>query len=54
MEKKILSKEERNAAQRAYYKEWRAKNKDKVKQHNQNFWSKKAQQLQDGQKIGPK
>ena len=27
---------------KAYYKDWRAKNKDKVKQHNLNFWKKKA------------
>lgn len=32
-----------NAAQRAYYKEWRAKNKNKVKKYNENFWAKKAQ-----------
>ena len=29
---------------RSYYKDWRARNKDKVKQHNLNFWIKKAQQ----------
>ena len=29
---------------RAYYKDWRVRNKDKVKQHNLNFWIKKAQQ----------
>ena len=50
MEQKKDTKELKNR----YQREWRAKNKDKVKQHNQNFWSKKAQQLQDGQKIGPK
>ena len=38
-----IKKQEINAAQRAYYKEWRAKNKDKVKQYNNNYWSKKAQ-----------
>ena len=31
-------------AQRAYFKEWRSKNKDKVKQHNINYWRKKAEQ----------
>lgn len=30
---------------RAYEREWRAKNKDKVKQYNQNYWQKKAEQL---------
>lgn len=27
---------------RAYQKEWRAKNKDKVQQHNRNFYLKRA------------
>lgn len=27
-----------------YFKNWRKNNKDKVKQHNQNFWLKKLQQ----------
>ncbi len=30
-------------ARRAYYKKWRAENKDKVAQHNRNFWARKAQ-----------
>lgn len=34
-------------ARRAYFKEWRAKNKDKVKQHNANFWLKKAAQKKE-------
>jgi len=29
---------------RAYMKEWRSKNKDKVKKHQQNYWLKKAMQ----------
>lgn len=43
MDKNNINKQEIHAAQRAYYKEWRAKNKGKVKQYNQNYWSKKAQ-----------
>lgn len=27
-----------------YYKNWREKNKDKIKQHNKNFWLKKLEQ----------
>ena len=27
---------------REYFKQWRALNKDKVRQHNQNYWKKKA------------
>lgn len=26
--------------------EWRRKNKDKVKQYNHNYWTKKAEQMQ--------
>jgi hypothetical protein len=38
---------------KAYFKEWRAKNKDKVKQHNQNYWRKRAEQkLAEQQKAG--
>lgn len=29
-------------ARRSYYKLWRQKNKDKVKQYNKNFWLKKS------------
>lgn len=27
----------------AYFKAWRAANKDKVKRHNDNYWRKKAE-----------
>lgn len=30
---------------RAYQREWRAKNKDKVKKYNREYWQKKAEQL---------
>lgn len=39
----ILSAEE---ARRAYYKEWRAKNRDKVKRYNKNYWEKCAAKQQ--------
>lgn len=29
-------------ARRAYYKQWRANNKDKVKAYNERYWAKKA------------
>ena len=40
-----LPKEEQAAilAKREYYKKWRAKNKDKVKEHSRRYWIKKAQ-----------
>ena len=27
----------------AYFREWRAKNKDKVKKHNDTYWKKRAE-----------
>lgn len=39
-------KQEKNKAaidaRRAYYKTWRNKNKDKVKEYNARYWAKKA------------
>jgi hypothetical protein len=43
MDKKTLesvAKEERLK----YFREWRRKNKDKVKKHNKNYWEKKAKE----------
>jgi len=34
-----LAKEER----RAYFRKWRAENKDKVKKHNANYWRRRAE-----------
>lgn len=34
---------------RAYYKKWRERNKDKVAQHNRNFWLKRAALAASGQ-----
>lgn len=39
-----------NEARRAYYRAWRAKNKEKVRQHNLNYWAKKAAALAAEQK----
>ena len=36
-------------ARRAYQKEWRAKNKDKVKKHNENYWLRRARKLREKQ-----
>ena len=30
---------------KAYYKEWRKNNKDKIKKHNETFWKKQAEKL---------
>lgn len=32
-------------ARRAYYRNWRASNKEKVKMHNANYWKKRALKL---------
>ena len=41
------AREARNAYQRA----WRAKNPDRVRDINNRYWEKKAQELQKGEKI---
>ena len=41
MGKKISAKE----AQRLYIKEWRARNKEKVKQYNRSYWERKAEEM---------
>lgn len=28
---------------KAYFKDWRARNKDKVRKNNQNYWKKRAE-----------
>ena len=33
---------------REYQREWRAKNKDKVKEYNRRYWQKRAEKLQKG------
>ena len=45
---KNLTNEEQKliAARRAYQKEWRAKNKDKIKRYNRNFLKKLAEKQQ--------
>lgn len=34
----------------AYFKNWRANNKNKVKKHNENYWRKKAEQRLSAEK----
>ena len=45
-EQRALSDKAREA-QRAYKREWRAKNKDKVKASNNRYWEKKARAMQE-------
>lgn len=47
MENQVIS-ETAAEVRKEYYREWRRKNKDKVKKHNQNYWERKAKaRLQD-------
>ena len=39
-------------ARRAYQREWRARNKDKVRQHNTNYWVRKVEKMKVQQKEG--
>lgn len=43
---KQLSEEARKA-RNAYFREWRKKNPEKVKQANEKYWEKKAQEMQE-------
>ncbi len=45
-----LPAEEQKAIEacRAYQRQWRAANKDKVREHNRRFWLKKAAEQQEG------
>ena len=39
--------EERMLEERkAYFKQWRANNRDKIREHNQNYWRKRAEKKQ--------
>lgn len=33
-------------ARRAYYKRWRAANKDKVRQYNEAYWQRRAERME--------
>ena len=47
-----ITTEQKAAARRAYQREWRAKNPDKVKKHLDTFWAKKAAEMQQADKNG--
>lgn len=44
-----MMSEQAKAARRAYRAEWARKNRDKVKQAQERYWEKRAQQAQDTQ-----
>ncbi len=35
-------------AKREYYRKWRQNNKDKIKKHQQNYWRKQAEKINQG------
>lgn len=39
---KQAAQEAARQARNAYYREWRAKNRDKVKRYNADYWARKA------------
>ena len=45
MSKKIS--QEAREVRNAYYREWRKKNPEKMKQYQENYWKKKAQKMQE-------
>ncbi|MDL2287287.1 hypothetical protein LJB90_01825 [Eubacteriales bacterium OttesenSCG-928-G02] len=45
MNKMLSEKEAIQAAQRAYKKEWRKNNPEKVKEHARKYWLKKAEEM---------
>lgn len=42
---------EEKATRAAYFREWRAKNREKVKLYNQRYWQKRAAQAKEGGNI---
>ena len=42
--------EDAKQKRREYYKKWREKNREKVKEYNVRYWSKKAATEQEGKK----
>ena len=46
IERSISVDEKAKEARRAYSNAWRAANKDKVREYNQRYWKRKAEQMQ--------
>jgi len=40
--------EQAKKARREYQRQWRAKNRDKVREANRRYWERKAEELQAG------
>lgn len=46
--------EQAKAARRAYLQEWKRKNPDKVKAAQERYWTKKAAEAEQAQRMEPK
>ncbi|MBQ5389518.1 MAG: phosphatase [Clostridia bacterium] len=40
-----MTENERREAKRQYFRDWRAKNKDKVREKNKSYWMRNADQI---------
>ncbi len=54
MENKTVDEAAIVEARREYFRQWRAANRDKVKQHNHNYWAKKAAAIAASKQAGEK
>ena len=43
-----------NIERREYYRQWRAKNKDRVREYNARYWAKRAKRMAQEQTAGKK
>ena len=48
----VVEKQAAIEARRAYQREWRAKNRDKVKKNNENYWMRRAGRLLEERQKG--
>ena len=48
---KAMLDEQARAAQRAYHREWRARNKQRTKEINARYWRKRAERLQQQKEV---
>ena len=46
--------EEAKEKQRQYYREWRKKNPDKIRENNRRYWEKKAAKARSDQNVESK
>lgn len=54
MVKKTIDSQKENTAkelQRQYLKEWRSKNRDRVKIYNERYWQKKARRKEEAENV---